>query len=297
MGYSSKMGNKIDLHMHTTASDGKDNPETIVNKAKELGLEMISVTDHDNINSLEATAELCNKKRIKFVNGVELSVMFNTKYYKEGKKPFELHVLGYGFDKNNQTFHHELKMNEEYRLKRILKMVDKVNAVLKENNQPLITEDETQEMISKTKGAIGRPHLAQLLVDKKIVKDFNEAFNLYLVELNVPKRIITLKEGSELIKNAGGKVVLAHPGTGGSHSLSDITTDLKIQEKIISSMLDYIDGIECYYWEHSKEETEFYINFAKKNNLIITGGTDHHGGERERIGQLEIDDSVMNQFN
>ena len=70
-----------------------------------------------------------------------------------------------------------------------------------------------------------------------------------------------------------------------------------LQEKIIISMLDYIDGIECYYWTHTKEQREFYINFAKKNNLIITGGTDHHGGERERIGQLEIDDSVMNQFN
>ena len=82
-------------------------------------------------------------------------------------------------------------------------MVDKVNSVLRENNQSLITEDETQEMINNIKGAIGRPHLAQLLVDKKIVKDFNEAFNSYLVELNVPKRIITLQEGSELIKNAG----------------------------------------------------------------------------------------------
>ena len=107
------MTNKIDLHMHTTASDGKDNPETIVSKAKELGLEIISVTDHDNIDSLEECEKLCNKERIKFVNGVELSVMFETEYYKEGKKPFELHVLGYGFDKDNQTFNSELKMNEE----------------------------------------------------------------------------------------------------------------------------------------------------------------------------------------
>ena len=84
------------------------------------------------------------------------------------------------------------------------------------------------------------------------------------------------------------------------HDLYDI---FELKENDVSQLnihhkcLNYIDGIECYYWEHSKEETEFYINFAKKNNLIITGGTDHHGGERERIGQLEIDDSVMNQFN
>mgnify|MGYP003967984609 FL=1 len=290
------MGNKVDLHMHTTSSDGKATPEIIVRKAKELGIKMISITDHDNIDSLELTKKLCDQEKIKFVNGVELSVMFNTPYYKEGKKPFELHVLGYGFDKDDQTLHHELKINEEFRLKRILKMVEKVNAVLKENNQPLITKSESQEMINKTKGAVGRPHLAQLLVDKKIVKDFNEAFNSYLVELNVPKRIITLEEGSKLIRKAGGKIILAHPGNGGSHSLSDLTTDLKVQEKIIISMLDYIDGIECYYWTHTKEQREFYINFAKKNNLIITGGTDHHGGEREQIGQLEIDDSVMEQF-
>ena len=256
---------------------------------------MISVTDHDNIDALESTEELCNKVGIKFVNGVELSVMFETKYYK-GKKLFELHILGYGFNRNDQKLNQELKINEEFRLKRILKMVERVNSALKENNQPLITENEKQEMIDNVKGSIGRPHLAQLLIKKEIISSVEEAFDKYLVDLNVSKRIITLQEGSKLIKEAGGKVILAHPGNGGSHSLSDITTDLNIQKEIIVSMLEYIDGIECYYWNHTKEQTEFYINLAKKHNLMITGGTDHHSGERERIGKLEIDDSVMEEL-
>jgi len=142
----------------------------------------------------------------------------------------------------------------------------------------------------------GRPHIADYLVDKGIVSDRQEAFDKYLVKCNVPKYPLSLAEASQLIRNAGGVLIHAHPNDPHGTSLVSITHDLEKQTEVIEKyMLQYIDGVECWHSRHDKKTTSHYIDFASKHNMLMTGGSDCHQ-KPILMGTLDIPDWVAEQF-
>lgn len=301
--------NLIDMHMHTTASDGASSPAELVRKAKEIGLKLISITDHDTVDGLAEAREEAEKSGIHFINGVELSVIYHTPLYADGKKGVEMHLLGYGFDPDNAELRRVLEENKQYRVWRARQIVGKVNAVLAAEGHALISDTYLDEKLRTVEGAFGRPHLAEILIELGIVSSTEQAFQKYLIGCDVPKREISFGEGSRLIKAAGGKAGLAHPMTNQIFGLKKISPSLNVHRKLLEEMLPCIDALECFYWDHSIEIAEFYASFARRHNLIITGGTDHHGSKkitanqlpesttfRERLGQYHVPNHVAQYF-
>ena len=158
------------------------------------------------------------------------------------------------------------------------------------------TEADLRKIEDSVDGVFGRPHIANYLVEKGIVKDKQEAFDKYLVKCDVPKYPLSLVEASQLIRNAGGILVHAHPGDPHGTSLVSITHNLKEQTKVIEKyMLQYIDGVECWHTEHNEKTTAHYIEFARKHNMVMTGGSDCHQ-KPLLMGTLDIPDWVAEQF-
>ena len=145
-------------------------------------------------------------------------------------------------------------------------------------------------------GTLGRPHIADYLIKKDIVKTRQEAFDKYLVKCDVPKYPLHLEEASKLIRDAGGKLVLAHPNDPHGTSIVSLTKVLAEQTEIIQNrMLPFIDGVECWHSRNTPETTNHYIAFAKKHKLIITGGSDCHQ-KPIVMGTVEIPHWVADQF-
>jgi predicted metal-dependent phosphoesterase TrpH len=145
-------------------------------------------------------------------------------------------------------------------------------------------------------GSLGRPHIADYLVKKLIVKTRQEAFDKYLVKCDAPKFPLYLEEASKLIRGAGGKLVLAHPNDPHGTSLSALTKVLGKQTEIVKEkMLPYIDGVECWHSRSSPETTNHYVAFAKEKGIMMTGGSDCHQ-KPILIGTVQIPEWVPNQF-
>jgi 3',5'-nucleoside bisphosphate phosphatase len=287
------MQKRVDLHVHSTASDGEDSPKTIVHIAQRRSLDLISITDHDSIGALEEAAAEAKSSHVGFINGVELSVVFRHPLYADGNKDVELHVLGYRIDSKNEPLVHALEEFSAFRVWRAGEIVKRVNAVLSGQGKPTINTADFDALQKAVEGSIGRPHLARLLMKKRIVATKQEAFDKYLVTCDVPKKQLTLEAGAKLIRDAGGIAVLAHPCGDDNFSLKKITDNIELHAGIIESMRPHIDGIECYYWNHTKAQTKQYVDVAKRLNLMITAGSDHHGGaERNRLGGLEVPSDV-----
>ncbi len=296
----------IDMHMHSTASDGASSPAELVRKAKAAGLRFISITDHDSIEGLAEGRAEAEQLGIHFINGVELSVRYKTPHYADGKKAVEIHLLGYGFDPDNAELKQVLDENKTYRLWRARQIVAKVNPLLVTQGHAPIEEEYLDERLRTAEGAFGRPHLANMLVELGIVSSVREAFDRYLIGYDVPKREISFEEGSRLIRAAGGKAVLAHPMTHQVFGMKKISTSLDIHAQVIVDMRPYIDGIECFYMDHTPELVQFYTSLARNYDLIMTGGSDHHGSKstaasnaptfREVLGQCPVPDYVAAQF-
>jgi len=283
------MKKKIDLHIHSTASDGEDSPKIIIQIAQNRRLDLISITDHDSVAALEEASIEAKERKVGFITGVELSVTFRHPLYRNGNKDLELHLLGYDFDPANEPLICSLEEFSSYRVWRAGEIVKRVNAVLVEEQHPTITEAEFDQLQKSIEGSLGRPHLARLLIAKRIVTTKQEAFDRYLVSCDVPKKRLSLNDGAALIRNAGGIAVLAHPCGDDNFSLKKITNDIARHAEIIESMKSHIDGIECFYWNQDASQSRIYVGIAKELGLAITAGSDHHGGsERDRMGRIEV---------
>ncbi|MDL1956122.1 MAG: PHP domain-containing protein [Candidatus Desulfofervidus auxilii] len=264
----------IDLHTHSTASDGSFNPEELVLLAKKTGLKAIALTDHDTVEGLDKFLETGKKINLETIPGVELSA-----YFEKGT----LHILGYFLDYHNKTFLSRLKSFQEARAERNPKIIKKLQDL-----GIAITYEEVK-LISGG-GQIGRPHIARVLVEKGIVKDFDTAFEQFLKKgapAYVEKERIEPKECIEMIIAANGIPVLAHPFT--------LHLDNEALEAFIKKLKNWgLGGIEVYYTEHTPEQTAYYIQLAQKFELCITGGSDFHGKNKEGIvlgkgyGNLEV---------
>jgi predicted metal-dependent phosphoesterase TrpH len=247
---------KADLHIHSTASDGKLTPADVVLEAAKRGLSFIALADHDTIDgiaSAQATARAF--PQLKVIPGVEISTDVP-----EG----EVHVLGYFIDYTDAEFNAALDRFKNSRLQRGQKMVAKLEKLG-------ITIDWQRVKEIAGDSSIGRPHIAQALMEKGYVTSFKEAFSEYLGHgrpAYVERDKMTPKEAVELIIKAKGLAVLAHPLT-----LPDpeaLTAELKA---------DGLVGLEAYYNGYTPEEVSRLLALAAKHELIVTGGSDYHGIE------------------
>jgi len=284
---------KIDLHIHTkTCSDGNLSIEEVFQEAKGRNIDLMSITDHDSIDCQERAMALAEKSGIFYITGVELNVTFHY----PGSQSISLDFLGYQYDINNKELKNKLQVIREHREARARQILDKLNAEFDKENIERFTETDLKNIQDSVDGTFGRPHIANYLIAKGIVRDKQEAFDKYLVKCDVAKYPLSLAEASRLIRNAGGILVHAHPNDPNGTSLVSLTGDLEEQTKIIERyMLEYIDGIECWHSRNDAQTTAYYTEFAKKHSLIMTGGSDCHQ-KPIIMGTLDIPDFVAEQF-
>ena len=257
----------IDLHTHTSYSDGTDTPAQLINKALAAGISIIGLTDHDSISGWqEATNAL--RTGISLVPGAEISC--------QTPDGISVHILGLLFDSNNSELMSTLEKTRENRHGRMEKIIARINEAGID-----ITMDDVLEQLSDG-ATLGRPHLADALVKKGIVASRDEAFtqmlhnnSKYYVSHYSPTPEVAIK----LIKAAGGVSVIAHPMA--SHRGRTISLDTF--GSIIQAGLD---GIEVEHRDHSPDEKSQLIKLANESNLVMTGASDYHGnGKLNTLGE------------
>ena len=286
----------IDLHIHSkSCSDGNLTVEEIVKEAKIRNIGLLSITDHDSIGCQEKAMDLAKKNGIRYISGVELNVTFSHPRYHEGKS-ISLDFLGYQYDIKNKELKSKLHQMAEYREKRAAKILNNINVEFEKVGIEKLTKNDFKEIQNSVDGVLGRPHIADYLVKKGIVRTRQEAFDKYLVKCDVPKYPLYIEEASRLVRNARGIMVLAHPNDPHGTSLVTLTNSLPEQTEIIEeSMLKHIDGVECWHSRNDALTTNHYIKFAKKHGLIMTGGSDCHQ-KPIIMGTVNIPEYVAEQF-
>jgi predicted metal-dependent phosphoesterase TrpH len=251
---------RVDLHVHTTFSDGDMTPVEMVTEALKLGLAGIAITDHDDIGGVEVAIEAVGTSGFEVVPGVELSTS-------DGKS--DLHILGYFIDVHDGNLLRYLEMFRDARLKRGIKMVERLRDMGVE-----IEVDAVLEIAGE--GAVGRPHIAAALLKNGCVATSEEAFRNYIgfnSPAYVPKYQLKPSEAFEVIANAGGIGAIAHPGTS---RRDDLFADF---------VANGMKAIEVYHPKHNEADIARYSRLADKFGLVATGGSDSHGA---RDGSLNL---------
>jgi predicted metal-dependent phosphoesterase TrpH len=285
----------IDLHIHSKSSDGAFTVKEIFKEAKLRNIKFLSITDHDSIVCQKSALILAETNGIRYISGVELNVTFSHPKWCQNKS-IPLDFLGYQFDVNNKKLADKLQQMAEYRKDRATKILHNLNSEFKKEGIEKLTKHDFEKIETSVEGTLGRPHIADYLVRRGIVRSRQEAFDKYLVKCNVPKSPIYLEETADLVRNAGGKLVLAHPNDPHGTSLATLTKSLTEQTAIIEdSMLSYIDGVECWHSRNDTQTTACYVKFAKKHDLIMTGGSDCHQ-KPVVMGTVKIPEYVVDQF-
>jgi hypothetical protein len=254
----------FDLHLHTTASDGTMSPAELVRYAKGKGLRVIAITDHDTIEGLSEGIKEGNKLGLEVIPGVELSA---------SAPKGTMHLLGYYIDPASSELTDKLRVLQQARKERNLKIVEKLQAL-----GMAIELSEVKE--APEHGQIGRPHFAYTMVQKGYARNIQDAFDRYLGKgrpAYVEKFRFSPQEAMHFIKKAGGITVLAHPFTLKQPQPEDL--DAVIGELKAKGL----DGIEVYYPEHSDGQTKLYRSLAKKYGLVISGGSDFHGLTKDEV--------------
>lgn len=271
----------IDLHTHSTASDGSMRPSELVRHAKEKGLSCIAITDHDTLDGVDEALKEASASGIELIPGVEIGVDF---------KP-EMHILGYFSTSNYTRIIPVLSRLRMLREQRNPKIVDKLN----EMGFKISMEDVRAKAGGKV---IGRPHIAKALLEKGYVKTTQEAFEKYLAcgkPAYFRKDMLSPEEGIKEIKNAGGVPVLAHP----VHLMKTI----KDMDALLAELKGYgLSGIEAHYTDNTSHDTGILLRLAIKYDFIATGGSDFHGSFKENIdigvgrGNLKIEYGVLEEL-
>ncbi len=250
-----------DLHIHTTISDGSETPEEIVNHALSLGLNAIAITDHDIVDGVLPARREAAGKNIEVLAGVEISCDF---------KDQEVHILGYFAEPNHPELVAVLDEMRRFRLKRAHLMVNKLQSLGFDIDWQLVEEIAGE-------GSVGRPHIADALVQLEVVADRESAFRNYIgrgCPAYVPRKKITPVDAIKLINRAKGVAVIAHPGALGHYSILNELTD------------EGLAGIEVWHPHHSLLQSDYYYKQAKRMKLIPTGGSDYHGSKHQTCNRL-----------
>lgn len=270
---------RIDLHLHTTHSDGSQTPAEVVKLAHEAGVSALAITDHDITTGLPEAIATGQELGIEIIPGIEISSRHGTS---------ELHVLGYFIKWEDAQLNERLTTLRESRHRRNPQIVEKLQSLGID-----ITYDEVRAVAGSD--SVGRPHIARVLMDKKVVTTAKEAFDRFLAEgkaAYVPRDLPAPVDAIRWIKDAGGLAVLAHPTwvktTEGT--LTDLARQLKEQG---------LDGVEVHYSTHTPRQTRTYLSLAKQLGLLVTGGSDFHGMTKPDIevgtgkGSLHVPDHLL----
>ncbi|HQA06444.1 MAG TPA: PHP domain-containing protein [Syntrophomonadaceae bacterium] len=259
-----------DLHVHSTASDGLLTPEEVLLRAQEIGLAGIALTDHDTISGIEAAQKyrVDHGLTLEFIPGIEMNTEVDET---------EVHILGYYIDHHDNRLLNKLEEIREARLERARKMVYRLKSM-----GLAISFDHVEKLARGD--LIGRPHVAQALTEKGYVFSIKEAFEKYIGKgkpAYVPRYKFLPQEAIQLIKNAGGVPVLAHPGL------------LRNRELIQEAINLGVAGLEVYYPDHTLEQVAEYLHLCQHYHLLVTGGSDFHGTDSDesrcRLGCTGID--------
>lgn len=257
---------RVDLHTHTTASDGLLSPAMLVEEAARLGVRVLAITDHDTTGGLQEALEVGNALGVEVIPGVEINT---------DVQGAEIHVLGYYIDYTSDWFQDALRHLRESRLDRAARMVARLATMG-------IQLDLQRVLALAHGGSIGRPHIARAMVEAGYISSPEEAFRLYIGRggpAYVERERFSPEDAVRMILRAGGVPVLAHPGLSNRDGL--------LPDLIAAGLM----GIEVYYPEHSPAQVQHYLNLARKFGLLTTGGTDYHGGDlapRVQIGSVEV---------
>jgi hypothetical protein len=254
-----------DLHLHSSFSDGTYSPEEIVSQARQHGLAAIALTDHDTVEGCPRADAACQAAGLQFISGAELTAE------QDGN---ELHILGYAIDTDNPKLLSDIAQFQKVRQNRVHEMVARLNRL----EVPLKVEAVFALANCRSPG---RPHVARALVDAGLCASLDEAFDRFLKKNRpawVPKMKISAQAAIDLIHQAGGVAVMAHPG-------------LNRTDEVIPQLVDAgLDGIECYHTKHPPAAVDHYLRLASRFHLLITGGSDCHGLSKGRplIGTVKL---------
>lgn len=270
---------RIDLHLHTTHSDGSFSPAAVLEFAKAAGVTALAITDHDIVAGIPEALEAGSRLGIEVIPGVEISS-------RHGES--ELHILGYCIDWRQPRLHERMKSLRESRHQRNPLIIGRLNELGLD-----ITYEEVQALAGTE--SVGRPHIARVLMEKKLVGSAKEAFDRYLAEgrpAYVARQLPEPAEAVAWIQEAGGIAVLAHPTwvRESSDGLSRLIERLKAAG---------LGGIEVHYSTHNAKQTGEYLSLAKHFDLLITGGSDFHGLTKPDIhvgtgrGDLKVPQALL----
>jgi predicted metal-dependent phosphoesterase TrpH len=268
---------RSDLHLHTTASDGRLRPAELVMLARNRGLDVIAITDHDSVGGIdEAVGEALKARRITVVAGVEINTDLPSG---------ELHVLGYFIDHLNADLMHTLEKIRDSRIGRAKEMVRKL--------QELGLEVEWGRILELARGeSICRPHIAQAMLEKGFVSSEREAFDRYIGRSGpayIEREKIKPEEAVRIVKGNGGLPVLAHPA------------DIPDLDNMLARLVEAgLVGIEAYYGQYDQETISRLVKVAAEKQLLTTGGSDYHhflDSAETPIGSVDVpEDSIMKLF-
>ena len=249
---------KCDLHIHTYYSDGVFSPEKIVDTAIDVGLGAIALTDHDNILSYNVAKDYLKKTgkqdKLEVIEGVEINTLY---------KNYEVHILGYFMDDTNSDFRELLKTQQNARVKQTKEII----ALLSKKEGIKIKYEDIVKQVAEG-GSIGRPHIAKAITNAGGTSSVIDAYAKYIHDdspVYVPRKTVSPQDAVEIIYDAGGIPVIAHPH------------DLDIAEILIKDLMSYgLRGIEAYHRKHSPACVEYFSSMAEELGLIVTGGSDFH---------------------
>ena len=263
---------KIDLHIHTTASDGTFTPEEVVQEALRAGLAAVAITDHDTAVGYPRAAEEGLRCGVEVVPGIEISTKFRS----------AVHILGYYIDVDSPALEEVLDWMHRDREERNVKLC----AMLRASGVDI----DIERMHARFGDLVGRPHFAEIMIENGMARDMNDAFERLLNKNRpyfIPRQFLPIERSIEIIREAGGIPVLAHPF---QYRLDDAS----LRELIEFCMEHGLEGIECRYSGYDAEKVAYLESLAAEYGLVRTGGSDFHGAVKPEIllgrgkGELEV---------
>ena len=268
------MPSKIDLHIHTNASDGTYTPKELLEKINEAGIKIFAITDHDTINgALEMKKILEDNYQIKFIKGIEFSCR---------TKNSKMHILGLNYDENNKSFQNVLRAGDELRHAKFFKRIE----FLRDKFNIDFSEEEIENLLKIP--SVGKPHLGNLIVKKNLASTRAEAIENFIDKCKTGNDKVDADFAINSINNSGGVAVWAHPLGGEREEELSREKFLEILEELISYGLK---GLECFYSKYEFSKCEWLAKIAKEKNLYISGGSDCHGKNKNiPLGKLNFED-------
>lgn len=251
----------VDLHVHSIHSDGVHSPATLVEMAAEAGLLAIALADHDSVAGIDEALAAGERHGVEVIPAIELSVEYRGYH--------DIHLLGYFIDHRDPAFLENLARFRSRRDERGRAIIDRINTKLSREGKGEITH---QEVLSLASGALGRPHIARVLVARGLARDVQDAFDRYVVPCNVPKLYFPMVEALAEIRRIRGISVLAHPTT--------ITANRPVLKGLLTEFAGLgLEGIEVFNNMCYNDDMIFLESLARFLGLLKTGGSDYHGFE------------------